>query len=296
MYPFRSRILVCLFAAAVAGPAPAQSPVRFSDLAGWWSADPQWGGESSHLALQFIEQDGKQEAHLSIPAIGGYDINLGTVVITGNALTTQGLAFPLTWNPESKTLSGFLPADAAPVYNIPIEFNRGGPLEQPAAREWNAPRPTVRWSVETGAPVWAGLERAEDGTLFVGNEQGVLHAISSDGKVRWKFATEKPIRAQPKVIGAHVYLASDSGFLYKLDRKSGVEAWRARIDTGSEPRLPTNQEKTRWDRYGSSVVADAQQSVCRQPRQESVRTGYEDWPRSLAGRRRRHHDGDAGIA
>ena len=148
--------------------------------------DPEWGGESSHLALQFLEKDGKQEAHLSIPAIGGYDINLGTVAITGNSLTTQGLAFPLTWRAESKTLSGFLPADAAPVYNIPIEFKRGAPLENLLRVRWKAPRPAVRWSVETGAPVWAGLERAQDGTLFVGNEQGLLHAIGSDGKVRWK--------------------------------------------------------------------------------------------------------------
>ena len=133
MYPFRSRILVCLIAIAMASPAAGQASVRFSDLAGWWSADPEWGGESSHLALQFLEKDGKQEAHLSIPAIGGYDINLGTIVLTGNALTTQGLAFPLTWNPESKTLSGFLPADAAPVYNIPIEFKRGGTLEATCA-------------------------------------------------------------------------------------------------------------------------------------------------------------------
>ena len=92
--------------------------------------------------------------------------------------------------------------------------------------------------------------------LFVGNEQGDLHAINRDGKMRWKFATDKPIRAQPKVIGGHVFIASDSGFLYKLNRDSGAELWRARIDHGSEPRLPTNQEKTRWDRYGSSVVAD----------------------------------------
>jgi outer membrane protein assembly factor BamB len=61
------------------------------------------------------------------------------------------------------------------------------------------------------------------------------------------------------VIGAHVYLHSDSGHLYKLDRKSGKEAWRVRVDNGSEPRLPTDQPKTRWDRYGSSVVSDGRQ-------------------------------------
>ena len=38
--------------------------------------------------------------------------------------------------------------------------------------------------------------------------------------------------------------------------RSGVEQWRTRIDSALEPRLPSNHEKTRWDRYGSSVVTD----------------------------------------
>ena len=40
----------------------AQTDVRFADLAGWWSADPVQGGESAHVALQFVEKDGKPEA------------------------------------------------------------------------------------------------------------------------------------------------------------------------------------------------------------------------------------------
>jgi outer membrane protein assembly factor BamB len=250
------RAIACLIAIAPAIPALAQTDLRFADLSGWWSADPVHGGESSHLALQFVEKDGKQEARLWLMAIGAYDIALGEVALHGNSIDTKGLSFPLTWNSASKTLSGQIPADAAPVYNIPIEFKRAEPVEKPAPRDWKAPRPKVVWSVDTGAPVWAGLERSADGMLFVGNEQGDLHALGPDGKERWKFATGKPIRAQPRVIGNHVYLASDSGYLYKLDRKSGAEAWRANIDAGSEPRIPTNQEKTRWDRYGSSVVAD----------------------------------------
>jgi outer membrane protein assembly factor BamB len=171
------------------------------------------------------------------------------------------LSFPLTWNPSTRTLSGTIPADAAPVYDIPIEFRRGRPIEKPPANEWKAPRPRVRWIFDTGgAQVWAGIERdARTGLMFVGNENGVVHAIGADGKSRWKYETGKPIRAQPKVLGEHVYVHSDSGFLHKLGTITGAEAWRARVDHGSEPRLPTNQEKTRWDRYGSSVVSNGKQ-------------------------------------
>jgi outer membrane protein assembly factor BamB len=251
---------VLLLASLLAAPAVAQTSLRFSELAGWWSADPAYAGESSHVALQFLERDGKQEARLWLMAIGAYDIPLGTVTISGTSIDTKPESFPLTWNPATKTLSGHLPADAAPVYNIPIEFKRSEPVEKPAPRDWSsAPKPDVRWSVDTGAPVWAGLERdAASGLLFVANENGHLHAIDPEGNVRWKIATGKPIRAQPKVIGKDVYVVSDSGYLHKLQRDTGIEQWRARVDTVTEPRLPSNHEKTRWDRYGSSVVADKQ--------------------------------------
>jgi outer membrane protein assembly factor BamB len=246
--------LVCLSivaGAANAGPQPA-------DLVGAWAADPVHGGESSRVTLRFVEQDGKLEAHMSIPAIAVYDVSLGEVSISGDAIDTKTLSQPLTWNPSTRTLSGFLTAEAVPVYRIPVEFKHGEAAAKPAPREWKAPSPKVVWSVATGAAVWAGIERDSAGTLFVGNEHGDLNAIDSAGKVRWTFATGKPIRGQPKAIGAHVYVASDSGFLYKLERVSGKETWRARIDSGSEPRIPPNEPKSRWDRYGSSVIADAQ--------------------------------------
>jgi len=250
------RVVAYLLIIATALPAAAE-PLRFADLAGWWSADPAYGGESAHMALQFLEKDGKPEAQFSAPEFGVYGFSLGEVTLSGNSVDTKGLSFPLTWNPETQSLSGHLPDDVVPIYKVPAEFKRSGPIEKIPPRDWTGPRPKVVWSVETGAPVWAGLERdAASGMLYVGNEDGVLHAIDRDGKVRWKFATGKPIRAQPRVIDGFVYLPSDSGFLYKLDRKTGTEKWRARIDNGSDPRIPTNEEKTRWDRYGASVVAD----------------------------------------
>lgn len=251
------RSFLWLVTATAAMAARAQTVVQFQDLAGWWSADPEHGGETSHLALQFLEKDGKREAHLSLTAIGAYDINLGEVALEGNSIDTKGLAFPLSWNAATRTLSGVIPAEAAPVYAIPVKFTRAEPLVKPPANAWPAPRPTAKWSVDTGGvPVWAGIERARDGTLYVANEAGVLHAFDRTGRVLWTFASGKPVRAQPRAIGDHVYLHSDSGYLYKLDRRSGVESWRARVDTGSAPRLPTNEKGTRWDRFGSSVAAD----------------------------------------
>ncbi|WP_116807357.1 PQQ-binding-like beta-propeller repeat protein [Steroidobacter cummioxidans] len=249
--------LICLTNAIALQAQPAT--LAFSDLAGWWSADPVYAGESSRVVLQFSEKDGKPVAELSLPAIGAYAISLGTVILDGNRIDTKPLSFPLTWNPDSRTLSGVLPHDAVPVYDIAVEFHRGEPVAKPEPMQWKGKQPKVKWSVQLGAAAWAGLERdAQSGLLFVGNEQGVLNAVDASGSIRWKFPTEKAIRGRPAVIGESVYVTSDSGFLYQLNKHTGAEKWRARIDAGSPERLPTDQEKSRWDQYGSSVVADAQ--------------------------------------
>ena len=260
--PGARRLLTAAFlhcAMLLSTAAPAQTPdtLSFKDLEGWWSADPIHAGESSHIALHFLE-DGTPKAFLSLPAIGAYDIGLGTVSITGNSLDTQPLSFPLTYDAASGTLRGFLPKDAVPIYRVPIEFRRGTPLVKPAPPEWKAAKPAKKWTVQLGGPIWAGLEHdAKSGLLFAGDDTGVLHAIASDGTVRWKFETGKSIKARPAAIGAHVYVSSDSGYLYKLDVRNGAEAWRAGIDAGSPPRMAVTDKDTRWDRYGSGIVADA---------------------------------------
>lgn len=277
--PWHSLLLLVLVWNASASAAKALQP---ADLTGWWSADPEHGGESSHVALQFLEQEGKVVAELSLPAIGAYAVNLGEVSVNGNSLDTKRLSFPLTWDAQRQTLRGVLPHDAVPVYDVPIEFRRGQPLPTPEPPRWQAQRPQVKWSVDTGAPVWAGLAfDTQTATLYVGNEAGVLNAIDTSGNVRWKTQTGRPVRGRPAVIDDSVYVASDSGFLYRLDKNTGREKWRAAIDTGSPARIPTSQEGSRWDRYGSSVVADAQR-VYVASRDKNLyaidrQTGHEVW-------------------
>jgi len=235
----------------------ATGTLQFSDLIGWWVADPSHGGESSRVVLHFEEVDGKPSAQLWLPAIGMYDINLGAVSLENDSVDTKPLSFPLKWDASKERLTGLLPKDAAPVYDIPVEFHRSEPLSKPRPPQWQINKPKVRWFVEIGGPAWAGLEHdAQSGLLFAANDPGTLHAIDDSGAVHWRFETGKAIRGRPSLIGAYVYVASDSGFLYKLDKRSGAEQWRARIDSGSPARIPTNEKDSRWDRYGSSTVSD----------------------------------------
>jgi eukaryotic-like serine/threonine-protein kinase len=255
--PARSLLIALASVVATTGALARAETLRFADVAGWWSAEPEFAGESSRVVLHFLEENGKQTARLSLLGIGGYDVPIGTVTIDGMMLDMKPFPFPLHFDPQHGTLRGQLPAAAVPVYKIPVEFRRIEPLAKPEPRTWEFPRPRVRWTFDTGAAVWAGIEHdAASGLIFVANDAGTLHALDANGAERWKFATGKPVKARPAVIGDALYLASDNGFLYKLDKRSGAQRWRAQIDRGSPPRIPASQEGSRWDRYGSSIVAD----------------------------------------
>ena len=244
-------------------PVRAADPgLVFEDIAGWWAAEPSFAGESSRVLLHFLEDKGKPTVRLSLLAIGGFEVPIGTVKLEGDRLDMEPLPFPLRHDRAAGTLSGFLPEAAVPVYRIPVEFRRIAAVEKPPLPTWSAPPPRVKWRFDVKAPVWAGLAHdAETGRLFVATDAGVLHAVdtasgAAPAAAAWTFDTGKPIKARPAVVGDAVYVVSDSGFLHKLDKKSGAERWRARVDTATPPRLPGTDEKSRWDRYGSSVVVD----------------------------------------
>jgi outer membrane protein assembly factor BamB len=251
-------MLICIAVVAATSSAARAETFQFAEVVGWWSAEPEYGGETSRVVLHFLEENGKQAVRISLLGIGGYDVPIGTVTIDGMTLDMKPYPFPLQFEPQAGTLRGFLAEEAVPVYKIPVEFRRIEPLAKPVPRTWDFPRPQVRWTFDTGAAVWAGIEHdAASGLIFVANDAGTLHALDAKGAQRWKFATGKPVKGRPAVIGDFVYLASDSGFLYKLDKRSGAERWRAKIDRGSPERIPPYKEASRWDRYGSSVVADS---------------------------------------
>jgi len=254
-------LLVGLAAAFVGVPALTADTLAFVDIAGWWAAEPTFGGESSPVRLHFVEDKGKPTVRLSMLAIGGFDVPVGTVKLADDGLDVEPLSFPLRYDRAAGTLSGFLPEAIVPVYRIPVEFRRAAPMEPPPAPAWTVPPPRVKWRFDVKAPVWAGLAHdAETGRLFVATDAGVLHAIDTQGRgagtAAWTFDTGKPIKARPAVVGDAVYVVSDSGFLHKLDKRSGVERWRAKVDAATPPRLPGTDEKSRWDRYGSSVAVD----------------------------------------
>jgi outer membrane protein assembly factor BamB len=254
----RFACLVVALLVLVASTAHAKT-AAFADIEGWWRAQPEYGGDSAPVVLQFTERDGKPTLRLSLPSIGGFDMAAGNVTVDGNRVTTDALEFPLEYDAATDTLTGRLPKEIVPVHEIIAKFVRVEPIVKPPPRTWNLPAAEVKWRVSVNAPVWAGLAHdAKSGLLFVATDEGTVHAIDSSGKTRWTFDTGQAIKARPAVIAGSVFVNSDSGYASKLDADTGKEQWRAKIDAGSPPRIAVTDPKTRWDRYGSSFVSDGE--------------------------------------
>jgi PQQ-like domain len=114
-----------------------------------------------------------------------------------------------------------------PIYQVPVEFRRSEALGKAPAREWKAPRPKAVWSVETGAPVWVGLERdAATGMLYVGNERGTLHAIT------WHIAAGDIMTATPAVYRDSVTLGAFDGKVQAVSAKDGSLELRREVGRG----------------------------------------------------------------
>lgn len=89
----------------------------------------------------------------------------------------------------------------------------------------------LRWSLELGADVDGSPAQGRDGTIYVGADQGGLHAITPEGELRWRSTIRAPVRAAP-VVGADgvVVVGSYDGSLYAVEPDGGV---RWQLPTGS---------------------------------------------------------------
>ncbi|SED91354.1 Outer membrane protein assembly factor BamB, contains PQQ-like beta-propeller repeat [Streptomyces sp. 3213] len=84
-----------------------------------------------------------------------------------------------------------------------------------------------KWGARVADSPVSGPSALSDGTLYVGNERGELHALdTSDGQRKWRHDTGSPIRAAPTVANGTVYVGNDDERLYALDAATGEVRWR----------------------------------------------------------------------
>jgi outer membrane protein assembly factor BamB len=260
MNPMNRNPLALAIAVLAIGLAPCATRAQTSStesVVGWWAAQASHGGEQAEIVLHLAEDGGKRTSLLTLPALGFWEMPFGAFEVKDNQVMLPDLHMTLTYDPAQQVLRGTLSEDFVPVFKVDAEFHRIEPRAKPALPQWNHPKPQVLWQYQADGPVWAGLERDPDtGQVIVATDAGSVTALDSNGRRAWSIATGGKVRAQPTIVDAHVYVSSDDGFLYKLDKRNGLTAWRTQIVNGGKPRLEFGEKEFRWDRYGSAVVTD----------------------------------------
>lgn len=79
---------------------------------------------------------------------------------------------------------------------------------------------------EEFAPGFKAAPLVTDDTVYIGDEDGILHSIDrKTGELKWKYATDAEIAGGVAVWEDKILLASHDAFLYCLE-KDGTEAWK----------------------------------------------------------------------
>ena len=242
------------FQAAHAPAAPPAPAPTAAELAGAWAGTVEHEGEVASFALELEpDADGKLLLKATVPAAHLVHAPLGKVplVVEGNKVTLGPFAFD--YDAKAKTLAGVVPAGFAPVYALPLRLRRVERVETPARPEPGGTLAEPAWTFDAGSPLWAGPTLAA-GLVYAGGEDGQLHAVdATTGRKHWSFKAGGKLRTRPTVAAGAVLFQADDGFLYKLDASTGGELWRRRLVDKPVERLPFDNPKSRYDRFGSDV-------------------------------------------
>jgi outer membrane protein assembly factor BamB len=247
--------------ATAQGPAPAAAPasstaeVAPADLAGAWAGTLAHDGETTPFALELEPgTDGKVLIKATVPAMHLAGAPFGRVPWKAEGRAVRLGPFAFTYDPAARTLTGKVPAELAPVYEIPLVLHRVERVQAPPRPEPGGALVEPTWTYEAGSPLWAGPTVA-GGLVYAGAQDGAVHAVEAGtGRARWSFKAGGAIRTRPAPAGGALYFQADDGQLYKLDAASGRLAWRVRVQEGPVERLPFDNPKSRYDRFGSDVL------------------------------------------
>jgi len=86
-----------------------------------------------------------------------------------------------------------------------------------------------------------------------------VYAIDvAEGKIRWSFYTEGPVRFAPAVYKGRVYLGSDDGYVYCLSAGDGKLVWKHRPGPGGDKVIGNGRMISAWPVRTSVLVDDGQ--------------------------------------
>ena len=90
----------------------------------------------------------------------------------------------------------------------------------------------TQWTFSTGGKIFSTPVLGGK-VIFIGSEDGYFYALQRDsGKLKWKFKTGGAVHSTAVVHGGSVFFGSFDGAYYALDKERGTEKWR--FKTGGE--------------------------------------------------------------
>lgn len=170
-----------------------------------------------------------------------YAINNNGEVVGGSAVytgTTQATFWPASHDRivDLKPVTGGVWGDA---YGVNDFSEVVGTCQSPIGDEY--------WFRNAGGQVHSS-PAILGSTVFIGSDTGMLHAFGYDGSTSWTFTTpsHSPIRCTPGIgfwgggTAISLYVTSEDGYFYHLDRSSGSVNWNYSISAaGVEISSPT---------------------------------------------------------
>ena len=253
--------VLCLSLSAVVASqatAPPTGGPTAAELAGAWSGTVEHAGEKTPFALELEPAaDGKMLLKATVPSAHLAGTPLGRVPLSAEGPKVKLGPFAFDYDAAAKTLTGVVPEGFAPVYKLPLLLRKVERIEPPARPAPGGTLAEPVWSYDAGSPLWPGPSFA-GGLVFTGAEDGQLHAVDArTGQKRWSFRAGGGVRTRPAAEGGALFFQADDGFLYRLDAASGRETWRVRVVEKPVERLPFDNPKSRYDRFGSDVTVAA---------------------------------------
>jgi outer membrane protein assembly factor BamB len=89
------------------------------------------------------------------------------------------------------------------------------------------------WGISLGRDLRMGSSPALDGSYaYVGAGANLVSVDITVHKVQWTFSTGGDVYSSPAVAGEVIYVGSEDGHLYAVDKATGLKLWDA--DTGAE--------------------------------------------------------------
>lgn len=91
---------------------------------------------------------------------------------------------------------------------------------------WRAPSLPAIWTLDLNSNVFTSPTIDSNGTLYVIDENKNLSAVSSNGKLKWRFTLDDLTRGEPIVAeDGTIYVYTSDGTLYSITNE-GVLKWK----------------------------------------------------------------------